>query len=70
MCCFGFLTLTGWRDKICQQLVYFPPRPMYEVDEEADVEMQTMYVLDEEGRRRDPLKLKCRKLTTRKISTL
>lgn len=67
MCCFGFLTLTGFRDRVCQKLVYFPPAAMYAIEQPNDPSgMTTMYILDENGNRCEPLKLRCELLKTRR----
>jgi len=54
LCCFGCLTCIGCRDRVCQRLVFFPPRTMYtvEVDEKKDV--QTMWLLDERRQKTNP----------------
>lgn len=62
--CFGCLTLLGFRDKVTQKLVYFPPEPTYEIEGEGDE--QKIYMLDDKGRKCDPRLLKCTTLTTRK----
>jgi len=55
LCCFGCLTCLGLRDKVCQRLVYFPPPPMYVVDEKKNPDdYQTLWLLDEQGTKCQP----------------
>lgn len=51
LCCFGFLTCLGCRDRVCARLVFFPPAPFYSLEEHNGV--QTLWLL-EKGRKMEP----------------
>ncbi len=54
MCAFGCVTICGCKDIVCRRLVFFPPRPMYELEDrlgEDGSSRQIMWILDDESRR-------------------
>ena len=52
LCCFGCLTVLGCRDRVCQKLVFFPPKPMYYIEDNKL--QQTMWLIDAQGKKIEP----------------
>ena len=75
ICCFGCLTCCGCRDRVCQRLVFFPPKPFYAVEEKTNAQggtQQTLWLV-EDGVRIEPYtssNMKLAFVSTRRKSTI
>ncbi|CEO97374.1 Serine aminopeptidase S33 domain-containing protein [Plasmodiophora brassicae] len=70
LCCFGFLTCLGCRDRVARTLLFFPPETGYHMDFEG----QTMCLINSKGEPTSPLhdpsvELKTLRVGKNKIAT-
>lgn len=56
--CFGCMTLLGFRNKLCEKLVYFPPDPKsydYDAPDSSNNSVGTMWMIDGEKNKYNPI---------------